>query len=83
MTAPRLSLELAYQRLPAALGQGTPLGLWAESIPDVPAVVAPSGNRTFAELDARCNQLARALRRRGVQAGDSVALMCGNRAEFA
>lgn len=77
------TLEAAIQRLPAALANGTPLSVWAELIPDALAVAAPSGSRTFAELDARCTQLARALRRHGLQAGDSVALLCGNRAEFA
>jgi long-chain acyl-CoA synthetase len=77
------TLEVAIQRLPAALANGTALGVWADLIPDALAVAAPSGSRTFAELEARCNQLARALRRHGLEAGDSVALLCGNRAEFA
>jgi long-chain acyl-CoA synthetase len=77
------TLEAAIQRLPAALADGTPLGVWADLIPDSMAVAVPSGSRTFAELDARCNQLARALRRHGLAVGDSVALLCGNRAEFA
>jgi long-chain acyl-CoA synthetase len=38
---------------------------------------------SFAELNARANQLARALRRRGLRPGDAVAVMCGNQAEFA
>ena len=45
--------------------------------------MSAKGNRTFAELNARANQLARALRARGPQAGDAVALMCSNRPEFA
>jgi len=55
---------------------------WARRTPDAPAVISPTGNRTFAELDARANQLARALRRRGLVPGDAVALMCSNRPEF-
>ena len=77
------TLEAAYQRLPAALANGTPVSVWADLIPDVVAIAAPSGSRTFAELDANCNRLARALRRHGLTHGDSVVLLCGNRAEFA
>ena len=64
-------------------GQGMVLAHWARRTPDAPAVVAPSGTRTFHELNARANQLARALRRRGLAAGDGVALICANRPEFA
>ncbi|MGI8661985.1 MAG: AMP-binding protein [Acidimicrobiales bacterium] len=62
---------------------GMVLAHWAERFPDRLAIVAPSGDRTFAELNANANRLARALRRRGLRAGDGVALLCGNRAEFA
>ena len=73
----------AMARLPATWANGTPVSLWAEVMPDHPAIIARSGDRTFRELNARCNQLARALRGRGVGRGDGVALMCSNRAEFA
>jgi long-chain acyl-CoA synthetase len=63
--------------------QGLTLRYWAEELPDRPAIISDTGMRTFAELDARANQLVRALRARGVVAGDSVALLCTNRAEFA
>ena len=46
------------------------------------AVVSPHGTLTYGELNARANRLARALRRRGLRAGDSVALLCANRPEF-
>ena len=36
-----------------------------------------------AELNGRANQLVRTLRHCGLRAGDAVALMCGNRPEFA
>jgi len=65
------------------LRRGMLLSVIAEDAPDRLAIIAPSGNRTFAELNARCNQLVRALRERGVQRGDGIALLCGNRAEFA
>ncbi len=64
-------------------GQGMLLAWWAAHDPGRPAVLSPSGDRTFAELNARANRLARALRRRGLVAGDAVALLCGNRPEFA
>jgi long-chain acyl-CoA synthetase len=63
--------------------RGMVLAWWAQRRPDVPAIVAPTGDRTFAELNARANQLVRALRRLGLRAGDGVALLCTNRAEFA
>jgi long-chain acyl-CoA synthetase len=63
-------------------GQGMLLAWWAARQPDLPAVVSPSGRRSFGELNERANQLARALRRLGLRAGDGVALLCGNRPEF-
>ena len=63
--------------------QGMLLAYWAEINGPKPAIISPAGERTFAELNRRANQLARALRSRGLQAGDSVALICGNRPEFA
>jgi long-chain acyl-CoA synthetase len=64
------------------------LSWWAERIPDRPALVSargehtPGGDRTFGELNANANRVARALRSRGLQDGDSIALMCPNRPEF-
>ncbi|HEY3831412.1 MAG TPA: AMP-binding protein [Acidimicrobiia bacterium] len=63
--------------------QGLTLRWWAEQTPDAPAIVSEYGTRTFAELDGRANQLVRALRKRGVNAGDAIALICANRPEFA
>ena len=51
--------------------------------PDHPAIIAPSGDRSFAELNANANRLASALRARGFGEGDAVAILCSNRAEFA
>jgi long-chain acyl-CoA synthetase len=56
---------------------------WAAATPDAPALISGAGSRTFGELNANANRLVRALRARGVQAGDGVALLCGNRPEFA
>jgi long-chain acyl-CoA synthetase len=62
--------------------RGTVLAYWAERQPDVPAVLSADGDRTWSELNARVNQLVRALRRRGLQQGDAVALMCRNLPQF-
>src|ERR1700690_3948752 len=62
--------------------RGMAIAYWAEVAPDRPAIVSPAGTRTFAELNARANQVVRALRRRGLRAGDAVAIMCTNRPEF-
>jgi long-chain acyl-CoA synthetase len=59
------------------------LAHWANTQPDVLAVQSIWGNRTFFELNANSNRLARALRKRGLQAGDGVAIVCSNKPEFA
>jgi long-chain acyl-CoA synthetase len=65
-----------------ANAQGLLISWWAARIPDRPALITGSGDRTFAELNANINRLGRALRARGLKVGDSVALMCTNRPEF-
>jgi long-chain acyl-CoA synthetase len=55
----------------------------AREAPGRMAVASPFGGRTFDELNARSNQLATALRERGLAPGDAVALLCSNRPEFA
>ena len=71
----------------AALGEAADQGLlaafWAARQPDRTALYSEVGNRTFAEIDANASRLVRALRARGVKAGDGVALLCSNRPEFA
>ncbi len=62
---------------------GMLLAWWAARAPGRMALRSPHGDRTFAELNAGANRLARALRRRGLVAGDPVALLCTNRPEFA
>ena len=49
--------------------RGTLLTWWAEQQPDRLAIVSDHGDRTFAELDRRANQLVRALRARGAEPG--------------
>jgi 3-deoxy-manno-octulosonate cytidylyltransferase (CMP-KDO synthetase) len=61
---------------------GMSVALWASVLGDEPAVTSPSGDRTFAELNANANRLVRALRSRGVGPGDSVAIVCRNRPEM-
>ena len=80
---PILDLSALREELLPAIERGMPIAFWARLMPDQPAIVAPAGSRTFAQLNARTNQLVRALRSRGLVAGDSIALMCGNRPEFA
>jgi long-chain acyl-CoA synthetase len=72
----------ARELLPAALATGMAVSLWARALPNAPALIGPEGSRTFSELNARINQVARALRGLGIESGDSVALMCSNRYEF-
>ena len=66
-----------------AVRQGMGVAFAAARTPERLAVIAPTGDRTFAELNANANRLVRALRRRGLAAGDSVAILSSNRAEFA
>ena len=65
-----------------ANAHGLLVSWWAARLPDRPALITTSGDRTFAELNANINRLAKALRSRGLTVGDSVALMCTNRPEF-
>ena len=75
--------DVPREALLEAMGKGMALSLWATVKPGDPAIISDLGDRTFAELNARANQLARALRRRGAVPGDAVAMVCSNRPEFA
>ncbi|HKJ23193.1 MAG TPA: AMP-binding protein, partial [Myxococcota bacterium] len=66
-----------------ALRSGMIVAFHARRMPDALAIASPEGDRSFRELNARANQLARALRARGLEAGDGIALVCRNRPEFA
>jgi long-chain acyl-CoA synthetase len=59
------------------------VALWARHLPTVPALLTSNLTRSFAQLNARCNQLVRGLRARGVGSGDGIALVCGNTCDFA
>src|SRR5947208_12821621 len=65
------------------INHGMAIAVHAAATPHRVALVSEHGDRTWAELNGRANQVVRALRRRGLQAGDAVALMCSNRPEFA
>src|SRR5438445_3081190 len=56
----------------------------AERTPDAPAVIMGSTGDTvtYAELDARSSQFARALRARGVGPGDHIAILMENNASY-
>ena len=56
---------------------------WAATTPHAPAFVTAEATRTFAELNGDANRLVRALRRRGLGAGDAVALLADNDPAFA
>jgi long-chain acyl-CoA synthetase len=65
-----------------AADKGVVWSYWAARHPERVAVRSPHGDRTLAAVDAHANQLVRALRARGVEAGDGLALLCSNRPEF-
>jgi long-chain acyl-CoA synthetase len=78
---------LAHLDLARAIGEAAKVGMmhavWAELTPDKVAVYEPSGRtRTFGDLNANANRIVRLLREAGLRAGDGVALLCSNRAEF-
>jgi long-chain acyl-CoA synthetase len=61
---------------------GMTIARWAALRPDKLAIQSPNGSRTWAELNARANQLARVFRKAGLVNGDSVALLAHNSPEF-
>jgi fatty-acyl-CoA synthase len=54
----------------------------AETVPDRLALVAGDVRLTYSELDERSSRVAAALRAVGVEPGDHVAVLSGNRAEW-
>ncbi len=65
-----------------AAAQGMLHAWWAARIPDRLALITPHGDRSYEDLNADINRLARALRAHGLRQGDALALMCTNRPEF-
>jgi long-chain acyl-CoA synthetase len=75
--------EVLAARVDEAAAVGMQPAIWAELQPDRIAVHDYTDqNRTFGELNANANRVARLLREAGFEAGDSIALCCTNRAEF-
>ncbi len=83
MTTHSASLEALAREVDTAAGVGMQPAVWADRQPDRVAIYDYTGqDRTFGELNARANRIARLLREAGLSSGDSVALVCTNRAEF-
>jgi len=74
--------ESATLELVDAMMKGMTIAFHAQQDPTRTAVVTKFGSRTFGELNARCNQLARVLRNAGLEPDDSVAMLMTNRPEF-
>ncbi|MFP6808689.1 MAG: AMP-binding protein [Pseudomonadales bacterium] len=68
--------------LPQAAKTGMTVAYHAQQSPDRMAVTTNFGARTFAELNARTNQLVRVLRKAGLKPDDGVAMLLTNRPEF-
>ncbi|MEH6551801.1 MAG: AMP-binding protein [Pseudomonadales bacterium] len=62
--------------------EGMEIAAVAHVAPDRIAIESEAGDRTFRELNQRCNQIARQLRDAGLRHGDAIALLCTNRPEF-
>jgi len=75
--------ETLFARACARAPEGMEIAAVAAADPQRTALWSEQGTLSFAELNALSNQLARRLRGAGLQAGDPVALVCGNRMEFA
>jgi bile acid-coenzyme A ligase len=73
--------ELRTTPSPAA-GLGERFGQLAREFPGRLALVDEAGAQTFAEVDADANRLAAELSARGIQQGDRLALLVGNRREL-
>src|SRR6202034_3901518 len=78
-----MSLDDLAALVNAAARTGMQPAVWARLQPERIAVYDYAGQtRTFGELNANANRLARRLREAGLKAGEGVALACSNRVEF-
>lgn len=77
------TIDFPYGDPRAAAAAGMSIAFTANRAPDRPAIISKRGNRSFIELNAQANRLVGVLREAGLRPGDSVALMCSNRPEFA
>jgi long-chain acyl-CoA synthetase len=68
--------------LEQAIRTGSLGSFWAQVQPNVPAVISPDRILAYDDLNHRANQIVRMLQASGIEFGDSVALLCSNRAEF-
>ena len=76
-------IEALAREVDAAAAFGMQPAVWAARQPDRIAIYDYTGqDRTFGELNSQANRIARLLREAGLSKGDSVALVCTNRAEF-
>ena len=74
---------MSFENLDEAAARGMSIAFQAAIHPERTAIFSTRGNRSFAELNSRANQVARLLRDAGIQAGDGVALLSPNQPEFA
>ena len=76
-------IQSQTEELDRAAAVGMNFATWAQWQPDKAAVIDPSGRvKTFAEVNANANRLARLFRAHDLKPGDALALVCSNRAEF-
>ena len=75
--------DTVFARACARAPEGMEISAVAAAQPGRIALWSDQGTMTFTELNALSNRLARRLRAAGLAAGDAVALVCGNRSEFA
>jgi long-chain acyl-CoA synthetase len=70
-------------RLGAAAMNGMTLAVWAGLKPNAVFIHDPDGKtHSWGKVNAQANRIVRLLRSKGLKAGDAVALVCSNRAEF-
>ncbi len=76
----RVSLD---DRLGAAAMNGMTTSVWADLKPNATFIHDPDGKtHPWGKINAQANRIVRLLRQHGLKAGDAVALVCSNRAEF-
>ena len=78
-----MSREDLNVQLEAASMVGMTTAIWAGVQPGKTAVVDPDGTtHSFSKINANANRIVRLLRSAGLKAGDAVAVLASNRAEF-
>lgn len=70
-------------RLSQAATTGMTVAVWGREKPDAIFIHDPSGKtHTWEKVNQSANRIVRLLRESGLKAGDAVAMVCSNRAEF-